>query len=148
MDIKSQIWAPLNPARREIRLFILAPDEDQKSVPKGRLIVRSLEEQLHYDAISHAWGRPSFPEVVVIDGIEWLVSTGIFEALQRLRHKAEERCFWLDAICIDQSDLRERGEQVINPRPDPDPTFMDSVAHSFLCCPAPCFAGRKKSRLI
>jgi hypothetical protein len=112
MDTRNQIWKPLNSARREIRLFILAPNEDDKAVPRGRLITRSSDEQLYYEAISHAWGRPSFPEVVIIDGIEWVVSTGVFEALQRLRHPTEEKVFWIDALCIDQSDLKERGEQV------------------------------------
>ena len=112
MDTKSRIWKPLDPAKKEIRLFVLAPDEDQLAVPKGTLITRSLDQQLFYDAISHAWGAPSFPEVVSIDGIEWIVTIGVFHALQRLRHPTDQKVFWIDALCVDQTDLKERAEQV------------------------------------
>ena len=112
MDTASRIWGPLDPSQRQIRLFILAPSKDDKAVPEGRLITRSLDQQLSYEEISHTLGRPSVPEVVVIDGVEWLVSTGIFEALQRMHHETDERSFWIDATCVDQLYFKEHAEQV------------------------------------
>ena len=37
-------------------------------------------------------------------------------ALTKLRHATEERYLWVDAICINQNDVRERSEQVLRLR--------------------------------
>ena len=111
-DPRSQIWQELNPTRREIRLFVLEPDEDGSAPPRGRLITRSLDQHLSYDTISHAWGGPSFPHVIHINNIEWLVTKSIYEVLQFLRDQKQEKCFWVDCLCIDQHDLKDRAQQV------------------------------------
>ena len=112
LDTRSQIWESLNPAQREIRLFIVEPDKDEIAIAKGRLITRSLEQHLFYDAVSHAWGSHSDAEALIINGAEWLVTTSIYEALQRLREPEREKCIWIDALCINQHDLQDRAQQV------------------------------------
>lgn len=37
---------------------------------------------------------------------------GLYEALMQLRDAAKPRTLWADAVCIDQENLLERGEQV------------------------------------
>ena len=40
------------------------------------------------------------------------VTLSVYEALQQIRSKHESRYLWIDAICIDQYNLQERGHQV------------------------------------
>ena len=40
------------------------------------------------------------------------VTVNLFHALKYLRHEAISRTFWIDAICVNQEDLDERGKQV------------------------------------
>lgn len=43
---------------------------------------------------------------------QWLVTTNLEATLRYLRHDFVERIFWIDAICIDQSNIEERNHQV------------------------------------
>ncbi|KAG9206106.1 hypothetical protein G6514_004827 [Epicoccum nigrum] len=40
------------------------------------------------------------------------IGGGLYEALMQLRDAAKSRILWVDAVCIDQENLPERGEQV------------------------------------
>jgi Heterokaryon incompatibility protein (HET) len=45
-------------------------------------------------------------------GAQWPVTANLEVALRHLRHKSVERILWIDAICIDQSNIEERNQQV------------------------------------
>ncbi|KIX97826.1 uncharacterized protein Z520_06604 [Fonsecaea multimorphosa CBS 102226] len=109
---RSQLWQPLDPSRREIRLLILQPDKDRHAFPIGRLITVSLEQQLHYDAISHAWGGPSEVYYININKIKVPITSNVLDVLQHLRDPHQEKAFWIDSLCINQYDTKERAEQV------------------------------------
>lgn len=49
---------------------------------------------------------------VKINGKTFNVTENLYLALQYLRLQDTDRIIWVDAICIDQSNLRERGHQV------------------------------------
>jgi hypothetical protein len=69
-----------------------------------------------YDAVSYTWateegddrkiGRIHFPDGVVA------ITQNCEAALRQLRLESEPRQLWVDAICIDQSNLSERNHQV------------------------------------
>ncbi|KAL2050977.1 hypothetical protein ABVK25_008723 [Lepraria finkii] len=40
------------------------------------------------------------------------LSTNLYNALRRLREHRSFDCLWIDFLCIDQTDVRERNEQV------------------------------------
>jgi hypothetical protein len=65
-----------------------------------------------YEALSYTWGDPKVTISVEINGVEFPVTTNLFSALKRLRKPARERVLWVDAVCIDQSNLDERAKQV------------------------------------
>ena len=67
---------------------------------------------MKYDAISYAWGNPSITAQIVVNDREWPVTTNLDSGLRYLRGANEEKVFWIDAICINQTDLSERGIQV------------------------------------
>jgi hypothetical protein len=84
-----------------------------------------------YHALSYTWGDPVFPETLEVlpsDGIKGHGADGrhadslgiinitrnLHSALQNLRRSDKALVLWVDAVCINQADVRERNEQVRN----------------------------------
>jgi hypothetical protein len=80
-----------------------------------------------YTAISYAWGDPTPFRSIVLDGHKRLVAQNLWHFLQRTRaqrtflHRVTpfigrdswpEHWLWIDALCISQSDARERAQQI------------------------------------
>ncbi|KAG8530663.1 uncharacterized protein KY384_004018 [Bacidia gigantensis] len=98
-----------------IRIFIL------KGISAGRihgkLSSESLEHGKHsYDALSYVWGeRISLNKnelLIEVDGCSIQISPNLHEALCYLCKHGQQRRLWIDQICINQDDNRERSEQV------------------------------------
>ncbi|KAG0648101.1 Heterokaryon incompatibility protein [Hyphodiscus hymeniophilus] len=66
-----------------------------------------------YEALSYTWGPPN-PRCLISCGEDGTLSVtrNCETALRRLRHGTEDRTLWIDAICIDQTNALERGQQV------------------------------------
>ena len=73
-----------------------------------------LEKAPLYEAISYAWGDLSLQDskAVTCRGASVPVTVNLFDALRRFRYESSPRMLWADAVCIDQSNLTERGSQV------------------------------------
>ncbi|KAI5867472.1 heterokaryon incompatibility protein-domain-containing protein [Durotheca rogersii] len=65
-----------------------------------------------YDALSYIWGAPVFSHPVQINGIQFFVTENLGCALRHLRLTNTERYLWVDALCINQFDVREKSVQV------------------------------------
>lgn len=79
----------------------------------------SLDENPSYEALSYVWGDPTatVATVYIIDSPQekpyfLQITRTLHCALTRLRHPEQARPLWVDAICINQKDLREQGTQV------------------------------------
>lgn len=70
--------------------------------------------QVEYDALSYCWGKPELTRSILINGLDYPITTTLYEALQRIRKHSEIRHLWVDALCINQHDLDERSLQVAN----------------------------------
>ena len=67
-----------------------------------------------YEALSYTWG-PTDQErqsISMTDGTKLEIGVNLFEALRNLRLPDRDRILWVDAICIDQENPKERGHQV------------------------------------
>ncbi|CAG1963057.1 unnamed protein product [Fusarium graminearum] len=113
-------FAPLFKTGRDIRA-----EEDNETAPAGPTTPN--EDQLlwrypwgDFIALSYVWSHPKRkegepPYTVVIEGSLFEVTPNLHHALSQLR-----KCYrirqgfklWIDAICINQSDTDERGQQV------------------------------------
>jgi hypothetical protein len=49
---------------------------------------------------------------IYVDGERFLVTLNLHAALSRLRDYSFERIIWVDAVCIDQKNPKEQGQQV------------------------------------
>ncbi|KAH8883497.1 heterokaryon incompatibility, partial [Thozetella sp. PMI_491] len=65
-----------------------------------------------YEALSYVWGPPNFSESISCHGVACKVTPNLLAALRRLRYTNKDRTLWVDAICIRQSDIDERIQQV------------------------------------
>ena len=116
----------LETASTEIRLLELYPS--QSDVPDGsgwdkplvcRLYKTSIANPSPYKALSYVWGDGRKTEsiwVVSAPGKSGEASIPITESLdavlRHLRRPDETATLWIDQICINQADNREKGEQV------------------------------------
>lgn len=92
----------------EIRLLVLQPG-DRESPIEFSLVHASLEDNPIYEAISYAWGDPLVAHTVFSGGRAIKITTSLFTALRHLRYADKPRTVWADALCIDQSNISERG---------------------------------------
>ncbi|KAF5572780.1 heterokaryon incompatibility protein [Fusarium pseudoanthophilum] len=65
-----------------------------------------------YEALSYSWGSQSTPHEILVDGKTLLITESLYEALWHMRRPDEDRMLWVDALCIDQNNIKERGHQV------------------------------------
>lgn len=107
-------YAPL-PDGQSIRMLILEPGELADPL-KGRLEVTSIDSAGNYEALSYVWGTSNQSgNISIANGDnEWPVdlTASLKETLLRLRFTDRRRRLWVDQICINQSDVAERSQQV------------------------------------
>jgi hypothetical protein len=98
-----------------IRLLTLHAGERSSTIKISLREVRS-SEKYEYEALSYTWATDDGDDCrscLVQCGSKYIKVTKNCEAaLQRLRYPEKERVLWVDAICIDQDNLEERGHQV------------------------------------
>ncbi|KAG4444118.1 hypothetical protein IFR05_000347 [Cadophora sp. M221] len=101
----------LSTVRPSIRLAILQPGPRNASI-RVKLGRSAFAERPRYEALSYTWGRADDLRAIELNGTRVEVRKNLALALIHLRHASEERVLWIDAICINQSDLEERNRQV------------------------------------
>lgn len=66
-----------------------------------------------YIALSYTWGQEAATHEVFINGRPCLVRPNLFYALRRMRRPGSQLRIWVDSLCIDQLNLKERSAQVL-----------------------------------
>jgi hypothetical protein len=105
-------YQPIDP-KDEIRILILlppaSPDETEL---RCEIATANISDKPSYEAISYCWGDGVFSETLrVSDGI-LAITENLAAGLRRFRLKDRARRLWVDAVCINQHDDREKGHQV------------------------------------
>lgn len=65
-----------------------------------------------YEALSYEWGPLSKEYTIKLNQTPFSVRQNLWWALYDLRDARESRDIWIDALCINQSDIHERNDQV------------------------------------
>lgn len=65
-----------------------------------------------YEALSYTWGGTEISASIKINGRTLNVTENLYLALQYLYSQKTDRILWVDAICINQGNKKERGHQV------------------------------------
>ncbi|KAF4635257.1 hypothetical protein G7Y89_g2840 [Cudoniella acicularis] len=112
-----------------IRLLCLLPYASEAEPLQCKLLDYNLQDPSGrtplYDALSYVWGDPNDtrPIYIVEDKLlgkdelpgkdELQVTTNLYAALSHLRNFFFQRIIWVDAICIDQGNSKERQQQIL-----------------------------------
>lgn len=98
--------------RGEFRLIELAPSNGSEIV-ECRLRSYSLDGGYpEYIALSYAWGKNVRDKIINLNGTRFQVGNNLWWFLHHMRLRNQYVNFWIDAICIDQSNVMERNHQV------------------------------------
>jgi hypothetical protein len=65
-----------------------------------------------YQALSYTWGEPDPTHSIDVNGNPFEVRENLFFALLEIRRPEKDITLWVDAICINQANHKERGHQV------------------------------------
>lgn len=96
---------------RDIRILCINPGKPGDEL-SCELYHTEIHPGLNYDAISYAWGDRTVKAAIICNSRRLEITRSLYGALRRIRHEAERKHIWADAICINQQDIDERGHQV------------------------------------
>jgi hypothetical protein len=76
------------------------------------LMTSRIDDLPDYQVLSYTWGNP-IPQInILCNGLLLAVSDNLHSALLALRKSQRETTFWIDAICINQDDDKEKNRMV------------------------------------
>ncbi|KAF2836616.1 HET-domain-containing protein, partial [Patellaria atrata CBS 101060] len=125
-------YTPLNTNKGQIRILRVRQAEELSDPLIADLVVVGLDDgtintlMYGFVALSYTWGPPVFDGSLLLDGCKFPITKSLEAALKQLRFSYKDNatieingrlwgheCYcWVDQICINQSNIDERGEQV------------------------------------
>lgn len=104
-------YGPLPNGQDYIRL-INVRNWDEGNLLQCEVVEVAIWDAPPYEAISYTWGDPLQLSWVLVNGKRLRVRRNCEYVLRQSRWCGTERYIWVDAICINQSDVVERSAQV------------------------------------
>jgi hypothetical protein len=95
-----------------IRVLELEPAASAQAPIHCNLTEIKLTPDAQYEALSYVWGKDEFPEILNLPDGYLKITENLASALKGLRMTNRSRILWVDAVCINQSDDKEKGSQV------------------------------------
>ncbi len=105
-----EVYSVLNVQDKQIRLVSLASGTGDDPID-CELFTTSLVSHPAYEALSHCAGDPKDCSQIRLNGNPFNVFRSVYSALRQLRQPSRPREIWIDQICINQIDVRERNAQ-------------------------------------
>lgn len=113
---------PLETDKKSIRLLEIHPAPDGEPI-ECTLTHHYLEDNPSYIALSYTWNQDGMSKIIVCDGTALEVGMNLWAFLHQFRKRRSIDQYlgtddhspyflWIDAICIDQTNLKERSAQV------------------------------------
>jgi len=104
-------YTPLK-SKESIRLIEISPDDGDEGKISCKLFDSALDAAPKYLALSYVWGDPEKTTTITCNDATMRATENLEAAMRKLRTRYGGNAFWIDAICINQSDLAERAQQV------------------------------------
>ncbi|KAH8595414.1 heterokaryon incompatibility protein-domain-containing protein, partial [Bisporella sp. PMI_857] len=104
-------YQAIDPAKREIRLLGIQGLAGDPSILRCQLKHFSLDNGTpHFVAISYTWGTSRRMGKLEINGKILRIPYNAWDILHELLYRSQ--LFWIDSVCIDQTNTKERNHQV------------------------------------
>lgn len=97
---------------QQIRLLYLQPANDSNDEIRCSLSTHDIGTLPEYKAISYTWGDPNLTRPIFVNSKQLEVRENCWYVLWQMRYHDVMEPIWIDAICINQFDDREKGPQV------------------------------------
>ncbi|KAI0203332.1 HET-domain-containing protein [Astrocystis sublimbata] len=104
-------FLPIDSSRGQIRLLQIAPGRTGAPI-RCSYQISAVDGDVPYQTLSYVWGAMDGNKMISVEGTAAEVTDNLFAALTRIRHAAEPRHLWVDALCINQQDGDEKTAQV------------------------------------
>ncbi|KAI1463434.1 heterokaryon incompatibility protein-domain-containing protein [Daldinia caldariorum] len=65
-----------------------------------------------YEALSYVWGDATSSTSISLNGASFQVTRNLENAIRALRLQDRKRIVWIDALCINQTNIQERNQEV------------------------------------
>lgn len=97
---------------RSIRLIEICAETSAKAPIACEVRHASIESS--YICLSYVWGAEDLGECITLNGKSFRVRKNLVDFLHWARRskRLQSSCLWIDALCIDQSNVREKTRQV------------------------------------
>lgn len=109
--IENYQYSPLPLTETTIRLLCIPPADHISDPLVCQMHQVRLNDKPKYAALSYTWGAPVFDHHVICDGRRLAITAHLDVALRRFR-RTGWWMLWVDAVCIDQTNIPERNYQV------------------------------------
>ncbi|KAF2029507.1 HET-domain-containing protein [Setomelanomma holmii] len=108
---ESFVRRPLDHSKAAVRLVQLLPNLSPAGLIQCVLMHATVDAK--YLCLSYRWGDPEPSGVILIDSKVFGVRQNLLDFLQMARANGQASImYWIDALCIDQSNAAERAHQV------------------------------------
>jgi hypothetical protein len=112
VQLPSFVHGPLPDSATHIRLLEILHGNFEQHVVCA-MSVWPLDTAPLYGAVSYTWGDPALTVQITIDGRTMVVRQNCEYVLQQMfTIEKKAKYVWVDAACINQSNVKERGHQV------------------------------------
>ncbi|KAH8660879.1 heterokaryon incompatibility protein-domain-containing protein, partial [Tricladium varicosporioides] len=72
-----------------------------------------LSDDRQFEAISYTWGDPLLTHKILINGSPYMITANAHSALASMTSILYSKYVWIDSICIDQSNNKEKNHQIL-----------------------------------
>lgn len=110
-DRRLWIATPLDTTRNSFRILKLLKGTGTMPIICD-ISVESLDDNPFYEALSYVWGDDKITKDIIVRGVTISVTVNLFEFLSVLRSPTTDKPVWADAICIDQTNDKEKTHQI------------------------------------
>lgn len=112
MAVDLSSYYQLSSISSQVRLLIIEPATAVEQPLVCQLRVISLDDSPEYEALSWCWGTEAETSTMHVNGQEFACKPTLDQALRHLRKSSTAISMWVDAVCINQSDVEEKASQI------------------------------------
>lgn len=114
-EVPRFLYRPFDLERPGLRLLRLFPTNVASSPIRSELFQAWFDVPEHimpYEALSYTWGAKEETKDILINNQLHAITENVYLALLHMCQPTTDRVIWVDALCIDQRNNKERPHQV------------------------------------